>query len=279
MTLTVSALVLLAAILHASWNAALRSGGDRLWTGSAMGMFSATSCGLAIFFLPVPARASWGYILASAIIHVFYNLLLVRMYRRGHFGVTYPVARGTSPMLITLGATVLSSEVISPTHLTGIVLVSAGILILAGGNERVHRDSIAPALATGVSIATYSLVDGLGVRRSGNALSYTAWMMMLQGISMALVFLVLRGTADKGLFVGRSAGDLARAGSAGLISVVGYGIVIWAMKITPMGMVSALRETSVLFAAVIGRLFLEEAFNTRKLLAAILICLGAICLH
>jgi drug/metabolite transporter (DMT)-like permease len=279
MTLNVSLLVLMAAVMHASWNAALRSGRDRFWTGCAMSLFSASGCLLTIPFLPIPHRECWGYIIASSVVHVFYNLLLVRMYRRGHFGVTYPVARGSSPLLITLGATILSSELISRIHLVGVVLVSAGILVLALSSESLHRESIAPALSTGASIAIYSLVDGLGVRRSGNALSYTVWMMMLQGVSMALVFLAVRPKADAGLLAGRSARDLTQAGCAGLVSVTGYGIVIWAMKGTPMGMVSALRETSVLFAAIIGRLFLQEPFNARKVLAAILISLGAICLH
>jgi drug/metabolite transporter (DMT)-like permease len=244
-----------------------------------MSFFSAAGCLLAIPFLSVPQRGSWPYIILSSIIHVFYSLLLVRMYRQGHFGVTYPVARGSSPLLIMLGGALLGSEWIAPVHIAGILLVSSGIFILGCSNEHLHRESVPPALATGATIAVYSLVDGLGVRRAGNAVSYTAWMMMLQGLSMALVFVVLRVGQDEGLFTGRSGKELAQAVGAGLISVIGYGIVIWAMKSSPMGMVSALRETSVLFAAVLGRFFLQESFNARKLLAAGLICLGAICLH
>jgi drug/metabolite transporter (DMT)-like permease len=278
MTPGVTILVLLAAVLHAAWNAALRGGRDRFWAGTSMSFFSAAGCLLCLPFMPLPELASWPFIILSAAIHVLYSLLLVRMYRHGDFGVTYPVARGSSPMLIALGGAVLSSEFINPQHILGIVMVSAGIFTIGFGSQSLHRESVPPALATGVTIAGYSLMDGIGARHATHALSYTVWMMMLQGMGLTLVFLFLRRNADQGLFTGRSAKDIVQAVGAGIISVTGYGIVIWAMKKNPMGMVSALRETSVLFAAILGRLFLGEAFTARKIIAALLIGVGAICL-
>jgi drug/metabolite transporter (DMT)-like permease len=279
MTAGVAGLVLLAAVMHASWNAALRGGRDVFWGGAAMSFFSGTACLLVVSFLPFPKSASWLCIFLSGLIHIAYSLLLVRMYREGDFGVTYPVARGSSPLLIALGGAVLSSELVAPVRFVGIVLVSAGIFTIAVSRDQLHREGIPPAIATGVAIAAYSLTDGLGARRSGNTVSYTAWMMMLQGAGMALVFRVMRRRDGPGLFSGRPARELWKAGGAGLVSVLGYGIVIWAMTKSPMGLVSALRETSVLFAAILGRIFLREPFTARKVLAAILIGAGIICLH
>jgi drug/metabolite transporter (DMT)-like permease len=278
MTPGVTMLVLFAAVLHASWNAALRGGRDRFWAGTSMSFFSAAGCLLCLPFMPLPAFASWPYIILSAVIHVLYSLLLVRMYRHGDFGVTYPVARGSSPMLIALGGAVLSSEFIAPHQVVGIVMVSTGIFTIGFGSQSLHRESVPPALATGLTIAAYSLTDGIGARHASHAVSYTVWMMMLQGMGLTGIFLFLRRNSAQGLFVGRAPKDLMQAVGAGVISVTGYGIVIWAMKKNPMVMVSALRETSVLFAAILGRLFLGEPFTARKIIAALLIGAGAICL-
>jgi drug/metabolite transporter (DMT)-like permease len=244
-----------------------------------MSLSSGIGCLLVIPFLPLPDRASWPHIILSALIHVIYSLLLVRMYRQGDFGVTYPVARGSSPLLIALGGMVLGAEFVSTVSAIGIVLVSAGIFTLARGGEQLHGKNVSAALATGISIAAYSLTDGLGARVAGNAASYAAWMMLLYGLSMPWVFMALRRGSGAGLFAHRSRKDLAQAVGGGLVSVLGYGIVIWAMKYSPMGMVSALRETSVLFAAILGRIFLGEAFTVKKVAAAILIGAGAICLR
>lgn len=279
MTPGVAALVLLAAVMHASWNAALRGGKDRLWSGSAMGFSAALACLAVVPFLPLPLRPSWSHIGLSATIHVGYILLLVRMYRHGDLGVTYPVARGSSPLLITLGGAILGGEIVSPLNGLGVVLVSGGIFTLAFGGGQLHRESVPVALATGATIAAYSLTDGLGARVSGNAAAYTAWMMLLHGMVMPLVFASLRKGGALALFAGRSRRDWLQAAASGIISVVGYGVVIWAMKRGSMGMVSALRETSVLFAAVLGRIFLGEPFTARKIIAASLIVAGAICLH
>lgn len=244
-----------------------------------MSFCSAIACLVAIPFLPLPTPASWPCILLSAIIHVFYQLLLVRMYREGDFGVTYPVARGSSPLLISLGGAVLTAEYMNTLNVIGVILVSAGIFMLATGGHHLHRKSVPAALATGVSIAAYSLTDGLGVRLSGNAVAYTAWMMLLCGSTMPLVFMWLRKDGIDGLTKDRSGKDFVQVAGGGLISILGYGIVIWAMEHTTMGLVSALRKTSVLMAAILGRLLLGEAFTRRKAASAALIGAGAVCLH
>jgi drug/metabolite transporter (DMT)-like permease len=279
MKIGVAALVLLAAVLHASWNVMLRSGRDRLWSGMAISLSSAIACLVAIPFLPLPNSASWPYLVLSALIHVAYQLLLVRMYREGEFGITYPVARGSSPLLISLGGAALSREYLSAIHLVGVVLVSAGIFALALGAHHLHRRSVLAALATGTSIAAYSLTDGLGGRIAGNAAGYTAWMTLLCGSSMPVVAIWLqKSQGGIRLIQGRTRREFVQAAVGGIVLVLGYGIVIWAMQRTPMGMVSALRETSVLFAVVLGWAILGEPFTVKKVLSSALICLGVLCL-
>lgn len=276
----VAALVLLAAVMHASWNVLLRSGQDRLWSGAAISVSAGVACLIAVPFLPLPHRASWFCIVLSAVIHVGYQLLLVKMYQAGEFGITYPVARGSSPLLISLGGAVLANEYLDSRRLLGVILISGGILTLAAGSHQVHRESILAALATGISIALYSLTDGIGGRLAGNAPSYTAWVTILCGIGVPAVSLWIRKqTGGPPLFRRTTRVDALGAFGGGVISVVAYGIVIWAMQRTPMGVVSALRETSVLFAAFLGRVFLGEPFTIKKTVAAALICAGLFCLR
>jgi drug/metabolite transporter (DMT)-like permease len=278
-TIQVALLILLAAVMHASWNALLRGGRDRLWSGTIMSFSAAVASLFAVFFLPLPAIACWPYLFISAVVHIVYNLLLIRMYREGDFGVTYPVARGSSPLLIALGGAVFSAEFLTPVNVLGIALVCAGIFVLAWGGHHLHRKSIPAALATGCSIAIYSVSDGLGVRKCGNAASYTAWLMLSYGAVMPLAFMILRRGKGGELIRERTGKEFVQAIGGGLISMIAYGIVIWAMKYAALGVVSALRETSVLFAAVIGSLFLKEKFTARKGVAAALIGAGAACLH
>ncbi len=271
------ALVLLAAVLHASWNAMLRGGRDRLWSGCVMSLTSGVAGMIAASFVPLPNRASWLCILISAVVHIVYHLLLVRMYQQGDLGHTYPVARGSSPLLIALGGLLLASERLLPATSLGIVLVSSGILLLASGGEADFKH-ISAALATGLSIAVYSVTDGLGVRMAGNAISYTAWMVIGYGLPMPLVFLLCRRNSGEKFWQGSSR-EFGQAAVGGLLSLFGYGIVVWAMKHSPMGPVSALRETSVLFAVLLGCVFLRESFTWRKGISAALIAAGAVCLN
>lgn len=277
MTPGVVALVLFAAFLHATWNAMLRGGRDRFWAACVMGFAGGLAGVVTAFFVPLPNRASWLCVLISAVIHIVYQLLLVRMYRQGDFGHTYPVARGSSPLLIALGGLLLASEHLRAAIVIGIVLVSLGIFTLALGGEADFKH-ISAALATGLSIAVYSVTDGLGVRLSGNAVSYTAWMVIGYGLPMPLIYWLLRrGRRER--FWRAAPKDFAVAVGGGLLSIGGYGIVIWAMAHAPMGPVSALRETSVLFAVLLGCVFLREPFTWRKGVSALLIVGGAVCLN
>ncbi|AWN39435.1 EamA family transporter [Methylobacterium durans] len=269
-------LVLFAAFLHAAWNTLLRGGTDRLWSMAvmnlAMGLLGLA--GLALYGLPV--LAALPYAAASGAIHLAYNLLLVATYRTGDLGQTYPIARGSSPTIVALGAAVAAGEQPAPGTLAGIALVSAGILALAFargslGRRGLGRGGLAAALATGTAIAAYTLVDGLGVRASGDWRAYSAAMFTFHLILPA--WLVLRRGAG---VLDVSAREALKAVGGGLISFAAYAAVIWAMQRGAMGAVSALRETSVVFAAFLGRIVLGERLTAERLIACIVIAAGAV---
>ncbi|MFJ9451176.1 MULTISPECIES: EamA family transporter [unclassified Herbaspirillum] len=266
------ALILFAALLHASWNALLRGGADRLWSMTIMCLAVALASGAVALFLAPPARASWMYAVLSAVLHVGYNLFLVRSYRAGDLGQTYPISRGSSPLLITIAASAFAGERVALSALLGIALVAGGIISLAFNGRKLAVPSLPYALGTGCFIAAYSVVDGIGVRLSGAPMAYTAWMCALWGVLMPAVYIGLRDAGS--LFTMRPGFLTAFVG--GLVSLLAYGIVIYAMSGAPMGAVSALRETSVLFAALIGYFFLGETLTVRKMLACAVIAAGTI---
>ncbi|WP_338639894.1 EamA family transporter [Burkholderia pyrrocinia] len=268
--------VLCAAFLHASWNALVRSSGDRLRSATvlqiAIGLF-------ALLFLPAAAPitpVSWLCVVASAVIHVVYTLLLVRAYEHGDLTVAYPVARGTAPLLVTLGAAAFAGERLNAGAQGGLVLICAGILAigLEGGRGAEHRMTqvLPTAFATGVSIAAYSVVDGIGVRESGSTVGYTAWMFVLTGAMMTAYYRLRAGP----LRLTQDVGETAKAACGGVFAALAYGIVIWAMDRAPMGPVSALRETSVVFAALIARVYLGERLTPRRAAGCAVIAAGAL---
>jgi drug/metabolite transporter (DMT)-like permease len=270
----VIALVLGAAVLHATWNAILRSGEDRLWSVVVMGTICALVALPVALIAPHPAAASWPYLTASAILQIVYCLFLVRMYRHGQLAHVYPIARGAAPLLVTLGAAVFAGEQLAPLSLVGVLLVSAGIAAIAFGRGRPDAGSSGYALITGAFIAAYMVVDGIGVRLSGHAVGYAAVQAVVQGAPMSLVYFALRRSWPK-VRLDRS---FVTIFLGGVISVTAYGVVIWAMSLSPMGQVSALRETSILFAALIGAVFLKERLTAQRLVGAAMIAGGAVVL-
>ena len=272
MSFHIISLVLFAALLHASWNALLRGGADRLWSMTVMCLAVAIASAVIALFLAPPAEASWRYAVLSAVLHVGYNLFLVRSYAVGDLGQTYPISRGSSPILITVAASVFAGESVSLAALSGIALVSGGIISLAFKGRRLAVPSLPYALGTGCFIAAYSVTDGIGVRLSGAPMAYTVWMCALWGVLMPAVYIGMRGAGS--LFTRRPGFMTAFGG--GLVSLLAYGIIIYAMSGAPMGAVSALRETSVLFAALIGYFFLGETLTVRKMLACAVIAIGTI---
>jgi drug/metabolite transporter (DMT)-like permease len=271
-------LVILAAVLHAGWNAMLHGNRDRFLSMTWMSIAIASVSTIVVLFAPWPADAAWPYIIASGLVHIVYNVSLVRAYRSGDLGQTYPIARGSSPLLVTLGAAFFAQEAIGPLHALGIVMISGGIISLALQGHHVSRAGVLAALTTGATIALYTVIDGIGVRLSnGEALSYTAWMFMFYWL-MPVLFVAMRGRDALLASLNSAPRAVGSSLAGGLVSIAAYGIVIWAMQSGAMGTVSALRETSVVFAVLIGRVFLREAVSAKRWLACVVVAAGAICL-
>ncbi len=273
MTPIVFGCVMFAAVLHASWNAVLRGGSDRSWSMTLMMMAVACVTGFTALFISWPNAASWPYVVASALVHTLYNLSLVRTYRSGDLGQTYPISRGSSPVLVTLGAAIFAHETITYLSATGILLVSGGIISLAFQRGMVRADSLAAAFVTGVLIGAYTVIDGIGVRLAGDSLAYSNAMFLLWSVTTPIIYFTLRRKAPTYTGV-----QTATALTGGLVSILAYSIVIWAMKFGAMGVVSALRETSVIYAAIIGRFFLNEKLTARRIASCIAIVSGVACL-
>ena len=231
MSIEISLIVLLAALLHASWNALLRASTDRLWSMTMMCIAIALVCLCLALVVPMPARASWGYVVLSALLHIGYNLFLVRTYRSGDLGQTYPIARGASPLLVSLGAAIFAGELPDPISMAGVLLVSGGIISLAFQGRRLGLDSLPYALGTGCFIGAYSVTDGIGARLAGSAVGYTIWMCLLWGVMMPPVYAMLRDWRS----LIRGPRETWTAAGGGIVSLVSYGIIILAMSLGPMG--------------------------------------------
>lgn len=248
----------------------LKGGGDRMRSVTMMAATAGLASAVWAAFLPVPRAESWFYIGLSLVLHVVYNFLLVLAYRHGDLGVSYPVARGSSPMLVAAGAAIVAGERLDAFTLVGISLVCGGIFGLAReGREGKFTRGIVPAALTGATIAAYTVADGLGSRASGNPWSYAAWLFIANGLAMLPVWVWRPVRFDSGSM---------RSAAGGIVSLAAYAIVIWAASISPMGQVSALRESSVVVAAVLGWLFLGEQLGSRRLVACLIVAAGAACL-
>ncbi len=274
MSFEIVVIVLLAAVLHASWNALLRSGADRLWSMTVMCIAIAVVCAALAPLVPLPAGASWPYAILSALLHIGYNLFLVRTYRSGDLGQTYPISRGSSPVLVSLGGLIFAGEVPDAISAIGVALVSGGVISLAFQNRKVGLGSIPYALGTGCFIGAYSVTDGIGVRLSGTPIGYTVWMCLLWGLLAPLVYVAIRDWRS----LVRGPRETWIAAGGGIVSLLAYGIVIYAMSLGAMGAVSALRETSVVFAALIGRFFLHERLTAYRTVACVIVAIGAVCI-
>ncbi|KVK80514.1 multidrug DMT transporter permease [Burkholderia ubonensis] len=267
------ALVLCSALLHAVWNAFLHVSEDRL---AQLGTMSLPYLAFGIagaWLLPAPERAAWPYVGASAALEVAYCFTLARAYRSGEFGQIYPIARGLSPLLVSVLAFAALHERPTPFGFAGIVLVSFGIMSLAlRRGFRFSGESVPYALLTGVFIAAYSICDGIGARVAGSALGYVAWVYLLWSVPQILLVCAVRG-GPRGVFGSR---DAVRQGVvAGTISLVAYGIVVLAYRHLPVATVSALRETSSIFAVAIGWFAMRERPGPQRLVACALVVAGA----
>ncbi|ALS62788.1 EamA family transporter [Pandoraea norimbergensis] len=268
-------LVLLSALMHATWNAFLHASPDRVWQIGLMAVPQFLAAVVGIVLLPLPPMQVWPLILLSACAQVGYTVALIRAYRVGEFGQIYPIARGISPLLISGAALLLAGEWPTGTAALGIACICGGILTLALRGRRFSGDSVPAALLTGVFIAAYTVVDGFGVRMSnGNGFGYIAWAYLFASVPLVGGVWKLRG-GWRGMFLAPRRRVIEALG-AGVVAQCAYGMVVFALQFLPMGVVSALRESSAIFAVLLGWLFLREKLNARRLVACSLVVGGAV---
>lgn len=287
MTLSASIVgaVLFGALLHAGWNALIKSGGDKALDTAlihSLGLFIAVPL---LLYTGLPARAAWPYMAASLAIHLGYYIALAGAYKHGDLGLTYPLMRGCAPLLVAMGSLPFIGEGISAAAWAGVAVICVGVVTLGlstsalrDGDEARRRKAIGFALANAAIIAIYTVVDGIGVRASGDALAYVAGLFVFDGLPYLLLVLWRRpGQRRAALAYMARRWKIALVGT--VASLGSYGIALWAMTQAPVAVVAALRETSVLFAAVIGTLFLREPFGWQRAIGTGVILAGVMTLR
>jgi uncharacterized membrane protein len=272
MTGLVIVLPLCAAVLHATWNAALRSSADRLWFVTVMSFATTLAAIPLVLLLPAPAKESWAYLGVSALLQVIYSFLLAHAYALGELGQIYPIVRGSVPLLVTLGGFLLAGQRLAGLGLLGVVLISAAILSQACGGAGAPRRALKHAVVTALFVASYVTADALGVRRAGNPQSYAAWIWVVYGALMPAGFLMSR----RRMALDLRARDTWKAVVGGLLSFGSYGAIVAALALGNVGAISALRETSIVFSALIGRLFLGETLSLPRVLVCLTVTAGAV---
>lgn len=271
------AAVLFAALMHAGWNAIVKSSPDKQLDTVLVTVGAALVSVVSLIFLPLPTPESWGYLAASALIHVAYFALVAAAYRTGDLSYAYPIMRGTAPLLTAIAVAILLVEPLGPGGWGGILLISAGILLLAGSQWRMGRFDLPQtlfALGNAGVICLYTLVDGIGTRLSGNAFSYVGWMLAFNALLLVGVALLRRPAA----LVAHACTRWHLGLAGGAFTWGSYAIALWAMTQAPIALVAALRETSVIFGTILAAVVLGEKFGAIRYAAALLVCVGAVVL-
>ena len=273
LTLGVTLAVLAAGLLHAGWNALLKSsvGSDPMLDTAVLVAGSAFWGLVTIPLVGVPDSAAWPYMATSALIHFGYYITLAQAYRTGDLSFAYPLMRGTAPLFTAALGSVFLREWPSPPMMLGILMISLGIVSIAFVHRHRHPPSAAYwAFANAVIIALYTLVDGSGARASGNPAAYVSWLIFLEGIPFVAWVVARRGRPALSYLKASARSGLI----GGACSLAAYGIVLWAMTRAPIAAVAALRETSVLFAALMGTFWLKEGFGWRRAAGAATVVAG-----
>ena len=268
-------LILSAAVMHAVWNAFVKMDGDRLMTMAVVISTTGLLAPMLLLIGPPPALESWPYILLSVLLNNAYFLFLIEAYRFGDLSQVYPIARGSAPLLVAVGAALFANEQLSVVELAGVFIISAGTISLiwrSGLRVDAEKRSIIFALLTGLMIASYTIIDGIGVRLSGNPAAYIGWLFILSPLPIASIA-IIRRRGDAIVYI-RNNWKLAVL--AGGLNLGSYGLSIWALSLAAMAHVSAMRETSVIIAALIGTQLLGESFGKRRVLAAMVVATGVV---
>lgn len=268
--------VLFAAACHAGWNALIKVGLDPLCTTTLISIGSAVVALVIVPFVGLPTLAAWPWLISSVAIHLFYFASLIESYRTGDLSQVYPIARGSAPLMTATATTIFVDERLSLVGWTGIFALVVGVLLLSarGGRDLavVDRRAVGFALFTAITICAYSVVDGIGARASADPNTYSVWLFV--GIALVMVpYALYRDGRD---VVPAMRLYWRRGLAGGALQVLSYGIAIWAMTASPIAIVAALRETSVLFGAAIAVVVLKEPLLTIRIVAACMIVCGLI---
>jgi drug/metabolite transporter (DMT)-like permease len=268
-------IVLSSALLHATWNALVKAAPDRALTLAAVALVHAMAGVVLIGMSGMPEAAAWPSIIASTLIHYLYYWLLFQAYRLGDLSQVYPISRGMAPALVAIGAVLIIGETLPPLGWAGLAAVSAGIGLLALQRGAAHADrrAVGVAIMLGTSIGAYSVADGIGVRLAGDPLSYMGWLFLLEAPVFFAIFWDRRHRTQA---VDRRVFAIGLVG--GLLSVIAYGVVLYAKTIAPLGAVSAVRESSVIIAALIGLVFFRERPIVGRLISAVIVACGVVAL-
>lgn len=261
--------VLFAALLHASWNAVVKLGDDRLASVLLLALVQGAIAALLIPFFALPLRAAWPWVLLGSALHTGYKLFLIRAYREGELSQVYPLARGSAPLIVTMASALFLAEWPGVVRAAAVLAIGGGIMLMAGRGGLSGR-ALAWALGTAGFTAAYTMADGVGARLAGTASGFAMWMFALDGLAMLGFGLAARGPAA----VLALRASWRPGAAAGAMSLGSYWIAIWAFTQAPLAMVAALRETSVLFAMLIAFLLLGEKVRPARWAAGALILAG-----
>ncbi|HYT87008.1 MAG TPA: DMT family transporter [Burkholderiales bacterium] len=273
MSIEVAGLVLVAAAFHAIWNTLIKIRGDRVIVMMLVTLAGSIFSLLVAPFVDAPVPESWSFLAATILLHTAYHFFLPIAYDHGDLGQVYPIARGSAPLLVAVGALVFTGETLTPLALLGTLCLACGVMALTFERESgvwKRPKPVIYALLTGVLIASYTVVDGMGARQAGSAIGFAVWLTIGDGLLTFLIVYIWKGR--DALAVARR--NLGTGMVGGVLQVGGYWIIVWALAVAPMAMVSSLRETSVLIAAVISTFILKEGFGVWRFVSASLIALG-----
>lgn len=274
MSFAVFLLVLCGAALHAAWNLVVKQAEDKTHVSVLVASAAAAIAALGLPFLPMPAPASWPWIGASVVLQVVYWAGLGLAYRFADMSRAYPLMRGTAPLLVAMVSITMFGDHLSLAAWVGVCCVTLGVAVITVSGGGIGRGA-GVALATAVVIAAYTIVDGIGVRRSGSAAAYTLWIFLLTAVPLLGRALL----ADRRAFLVYARRNLGIGLFGGVCTLASYGVALWAMTLAPVAVVAALRETSILFGTAIAALVLKERVGRARIAAVTIIALGAAALR
>jgi len=271
MTIFVFSVVLFAASLHAIWNAVVKSGSNKLLTTVLVTTWATLIAAVCLPFLPAPSRESWPFIAASTLLQIGYYVLVARTYHLADMSQTYPLMRGTAPLLVAITSVAFLGGHLSASAWFGIAIICAGILATAASGRAKNNTGLMLALLNAGVIASYTLIDGWGVRLSGAPASYTLWIFLLTGVPL-IAWAFVASRVDFKNYIATN-WHLGLVGGAG--TIISYGLALWAMTLAPVAVIAALRETSILFGTAISMFVLKEQVSKARVIGVCIIAMGA----